>query len=167
MAVRPLSTGVDLAPSAAGRDVQSGRSGLGFLGPWPFRCESPRLWGWKSLDFLGFSRPKSRLFNGLRGIFAERKFLALSPCRREAPRRERAVEAMRKRRIVHGTKLNPISDSLQAIVVGPLPLAASIQKQLALKGSLSGSLVRQGFPSADPPWLSARRALSRQCPYRP
>src|ERR1700683_2882228 len=30
---------------------------LGFLGPWPFRCEDPARRGWISLDFLGFSRP--------------------------------------------------------------------------------------------------------------
>jgi hypothetical protein len=58
--------------SAAGRDVQSDRSGLGFLGPSPFRRESPRLWGLEKLGFPWI------LFNGLRRIFAERKFLAPS-----------------------------------------------------------------------------------------
>jgi hypothetical protein len=30
---------------------------LGFLGPWPFRCEDPAYEHWIVLDFLGFSRP--------------------------------------------------------------------------------------------------------------
>ena len=44
---------------------------LGFLGAWRLRLETPRFGPWISLDCLGFSRPKSSLFNELRWIFAE------------------------------------------------------------------------------------------------
>ena len=57
------------------------------------------------LDFLGFSRSNLRLINELHGIKWGNFFLALFPSHREAPGRELAVEAMRKRRIVHGPSL--------------------------------------------------------------
>ena len=72
---------------------------------------------WISLDFSC----ESRLFNRLRGLNRENFFLRPSPWRCEAPGRERAVEAMRKRRIVHGPKLNQASDFPQEIVVRAVP----------------------------------------------
>jgi hypothetical protein len=75
---------------------------LGFLGWCPFRCEGPRLW---ALDFLGFPwilSSESRLFNGLRSLKRGNFFLAAFSVALAAPERELAVEAMRKRRIVHG-----------------------------------------------------------------
>jgi hypothetical protein len=45
------------------RDVVR-RPGLDFLGLAPFRCETPDSEGWKSLDFLGFSRLKRDLSMG-------------------------------------------------------------------------------------------------------
>jgi hypothetical protein len=50
---------------------------LGFLGPWPFRCENLADEAWISLDFLGFPwilSSESRLFNGLRWILREENF---------------------------------------------------------------------------------------------
>ena len=62
--------------SAARATFTPGRPSLGFLGLGPFGRENPGFEGWKSLDFLGFSRVESSLFNGLRGIFAQQKFHA-------------------------------------------------------------------------------------------
>ena len=59
--------------------------GLGFLGRGPLAAKTLVYEGWKSLDFLGFSRPKSRLINRLRWIFAGRKFRAPSARRSAAP----------------------------------------------------------------------------------
>ena len=65
---------------------------------------------------------ESRLINGLRGTKWGNFFLAPSPWRREAPGRERAIEAMRKRSIIHAGKLNLVSDFLQdVVVVRPAP----------------------------------------------
>jgi hypothetical protein len=57
------------------------RSGLDCLGPWRFRFENPSF---QVLDFLGFPwilSSESSLINGLRWIFAEKFFAALSPWR--------------------------------------------------------------------------------------
>jgi hypothetical protein len=65
---------------------------------------------------------ESRVINGLRGTKRGRFFLAPSPWRREAPGRERAVDAVRKRSIIHAGKLNLVSDFLQdVVVVRPAP----------------------------------------------
>jgi hypothetical protein len=42
---------------------------LGFLGAWPFGRETPVFECWKSLDFLGFSRP-NRAFSMSYGGFS-------------------------------------------------------------------------------------------------
>ena len=79
------------------------------------------------LDCLGFPwiLRQFRLFNGLRGLKRERYFSCPSP-RRET-RRDVSLRswAMRKRRIVHGRKLNLISDFLREIVVRAVPLRPS------------------------------------------
>jgi hypothetical protein len=50
---------------------------LGFLGPSPIGRESPRLWAWKSLDFLGFSRPNQAFSMGCTGFSLREISLAL------------------------------------------------------------------------------------------
>ena len=55
------------------------------------------------MDFLGFSRQKSRIINGLRRIFGGNFFL--SPVLARKPERPPAVEAFRKGGIVHGASL--------------------------------------------------------------
>jgi hypothetical protein len=72
------------------------------------------------LDFLGFPwipSSESRLFNGLRGIFAQKFFSRLFRRLMAAAGQKLTAEAIRKRRLVHGAKLNLISDFLQWIVV--------------------------------------------------
>jgi hypothetical protein len=78
---------------------------LDFLGSSLFRYENPES---GRLDFLGFPwilSSKTRLINGLHGIFAETFFLALFPLARIVsgwtPRDLEAAEG----RIVHGTSL--------------------------------------------------------------
>ena len=58
----------------AKRALETTRSVWIFLAQGRLTAKAPVFKGWKSLDFLGFSRPKSSLFNGLHGIFAERNF---------------------------------------------------------------------------------------------
>ena len=105
-------------PSAALTGRSSGR--FGFSWPVAASLRNRRLSG---LDFLGFPwilSSESRLINGLRGFYPEeylsRPFLAL-----RAPERAPVVEAMGKRKIVHGGELNPASDFLQEIVVRAVP----------------------------------------------
>jgi hypothetical protein len=77
---------------------------LGFLGRWPFRREDPNFW---LLDFLGFPwilSSESRLINGLRGINGAPIFHAASSAASGAER-DGAVEAMRRRRIIHESSL--------------------------------------------------------------
>ena len=50
-----------------------------FLARRRFPAKTPELSGWKTLDFLGFSRPNLRLINGLRGIFVRKLFAASAP----------------------------------------------------------------------------------------
>jgi hypothetical protein len=77
---------------------------LDFLGARPFRCENARQ---GVLDFLGFPwilSSESILFNGLRGIFAERNFshpFAIGGSAGAAP----TVSGMQKRRIAHTASL--------------------------------------------------------------
>jgi hypothetical protein len=82
------------------------------------------------------SLSESILFNGLRGIFAERNFsrpFAIGGSAGAAP----TVSDMRKRRIAHTGKLNLISVLLQDIVtLGRRSLSlASIQKRPAPAGT--------------------------------
>jgi DNA-binding transcriptional ArsR family regulator len=50
---------------------------LGFLGPWPFRCENPADESWISLDFLGFSRPDRDFSMDYEALSEETFFSAL------------------------------------------------------------------------------------------
>ena len=58
-----------------GRDVQSGRPSLGFLGSSTFCRENPSFWGLEKLGFPWILSSEMSLFNGLRGIFVEIIFL--------------------------------------------------------------------------------------------
>jgi hypothetical protein len=69
----------------------------------------------------------------LAGFFS-RLFLGVE----RAPRRERAVEAMRKRRIVHGATLIRFLLFRKRLSSGRFLSDASIQKQLALMKRLRG-----------------------------
>ena len=65
---------------------------LGFLGPWPFRCEDPRLEGWIVLDFLGFSRPNLDFSMDYEAFSGKNFSLSLS-AGAETPEREPGVLA--------------------------------------------------------------------------
>jgi hypothetical protein len=111
--------------SAAGRDA--GPVDLGFLGPRPFRSERPALVGWILLDFLGFSRPNLDFSMGY-ADFCRKNISRAFSVAIAAPEREPAVEAMRKRRIIHGASLtwfliicNRLSSA--PFPSGPTPLA--------------------------------------------
>src|SRR3984957_14162478 len=101
-----------------GRDAVR-RPGLGFLGTSRFAAKTLGFGGWKSLDFLGFSRPNRDLSMGYTRFSED--FFSSRFCRRE-----RAVETAaprfgtRKGWIVHGGKLSVISDFLQEIAVRAL-----------------------------------------------
>jgi hypothetical protein len=118
--------------AACGLPAWPERSHLGFLGAEWFRRKNPQL---RLLDFLGFAwilSSESRLFNGLRGIFREEFFSGIFLVLRGRDDGEPAVEAMRKREIVHGRSLAPFLISCNQLYREPAPSAASIQKQLAL-----------------------------------
>jgi hypothetical protein len=51
---------------------------LGFLEAWPFGRETKVFGYWKSLDFLGFSRPKLDLSMGYAGFSLNR--ISRAPC---------------------------------------------------------------------------------------
>jgi hypothetical protein len=52
---------------------------LGFLGLRPFGRENPGFERWKSLDFLGFSRPNRAFSMGCAGFSLKGNFSPLSP----------------------------------------------------------------------------------------
>jgi hypothetical protein len=92
------------ASSAAGATwVRSLR--LGFLDAEQFRAENPQFCLLDSLGVSWILSSETRLFNGLRWIFAEEFFSALSPALRPAGDVELAVEAMRKGGIIHEASL--------------------------------------------------------------
>ena len=78
---------------------------------------------WISLDFLGFSRPNRDFSMG----YAERTSESFSCSLFRPEQTALTVSGMRKRRIVHGGKLNSISDFLQEIVV-PSSLSAAFRQ---------------------------------------
>jgi hypothetical protein len=55
---------------------------LDFLGAAPFLFKTPFLWGWISLEFLGFSRPNRAFSMSYAGFSLEIFSRALSPIRR-------------------------------------------------------------------------------------
>jgi hypothetical protein len=70
------------------------------------------------LEKLGFPwiiSSKSRLFNGLRGIFREENFSRLFPGAEGVPERARALLEHSEAQIVSWDKLNLVSDFLQEI----------------------------------------------------
>ena len=66
---RSCRAAVFSSPRPQGAPLISSR-GLGFLGTSSFPPKTLGFRGWKSLDFLGFSRPNLSLFNGLHEIFS-------------------------------------------------------------------------------------------------
>jgi len=121
---RPLCLldGVGFAASRqrAATLVQSTR--LGFLGPWPFRCEGSRSWG---LDFLGFPwilSSEPRLINGLTAWSGETFYRAFALAARRAGTGACGL-GMRKRRIVHRASLTWILIFCKSqIVVRTVPI---------------------------------------------
>jgi hypothetical protein len=95
------------------RLVQSIR--LGFLGAWPFRCESPADEGWIFLDFLGCSRPNLDFSMGYTAFSAENFSRALLRGARPAGTGACGRGHAEAQDCSWG-KLNLISDFLQEIV---------------------------------------------------
>jgi hypothetical protein len=76
---------------------------LGFLGGWPFRCETSVFSCWISLDFLGFSRPNLD-HQGVTRIFRKKEILApFSPA--EALEGSPGPLGIHTRRIAHAASL--------------------------------------------------------------
>jgi hypothetical protein len=63
---------------------QSGRPDLDCLEPSLFRCQTPDFWGWKSLDFLGFSRPNIMISMSCSGFSLNVISRALLPSRQRS-----------------------------------------------------------------------------------
>ncbi|HSV00622.1 MAG TPA: hypothetical protein VLI91_10990, partial [Roseiarcus sp.] len=82
----------------------------------PFRLGRLKFAGWKSLDFLGFSRANRDFINGLRAIFAQKFFASAVPGEAWREDRRGAVEAVRRGRIMHEIELSLNSAFPQSIV---------------------------------------------------
>jgi hypothetical protein len=78
---------------------------LGFLGVGRFAAKAPDSERWISLDFLGFSRANRDFSMGYAGFSREEFFARLFRRLGRPPRRDRAVKAMRIRRIIHAASL--------------------------------------------------------------
>jgi hypothetical protein len=78
---------------------------LAFLASGPFDRETQVFEGWKSLDFLGFSRPDRAFSTGYAGFSAKKISPALLPAAATPEQADAAVEAVRMRRIIHGASL--------------------------------------------------------------
>jgi hypothetical protein len=102
---------VGLAPSPGGRDVQSRRPDLGFLGASPLCCEYPRFWG---LDFLGFSRANRDFSMGYADKSEKVFFIPLFVAVKE-PSQRLAHDLAWRRTDCSWRKLNTISDFLQDV----------------------------------------------------
>jgi hypothetical protein len=90
---------------------------LGFLGTGPFAYEIPDFGGWKSLDFLGFSRPNQDLSMGYEG-FSESVFsLRFLPDVTVATHDRRWSSWALEAQASPWSKLRLISDFLQGIAV--------------------------------------------------
>jgi hypothetical protein len=85
----------------AGREVGQAAHVWVFLAPYVFRFEDPVFEPWISLDFLGFFRPNRDFSMGYAG-FRGKNF---SPAFLHGTATGAAVEAMRKRGIVHEASL--------------------------------------------------------------
>jgi hypothetical protein len=83
-----------------GRDAVR-RPGLGFLGTFRFAAKPLGFGGWKSLDFLGFSRPKRDLSMGYAGKTEEEFFAAFCPFGALAAPEQKAVGKAMRERTVH------------------------------------------------------------------
>ena len=90
--------------SAAGRDIGLVDPFWVFLAPGHFAAKTPADECWIVLDFLGFSRPNQDVSMGYAGFSGKSCSPSVS-AGPEARKREPAVQAMRKGRIVHGATL--------------------------------------------------------------
>jgi hypothetical protein len=155
--------------AAAGRDARSGRLGLGFLGPGAVQPRKPCFEGWKSLDFLGFSRPSRAFSMGYAGFSLE-EFLAPF-CPAAEPRERRpTILGCGKGRIGHRATLLLFllfcNQLLPQRRLPPLP-----QKQLARSRGLKGalSLAKTGSSAnrpGEPGRLQRRHGLKLRRPSR-
>jgi hypothetical protein len=100
------------------RSVGSAR--LGFLGLWPFGRGNPRLWGWKGLDFLGFSRPNRAFSMGYAGFSL--KEISRAFCRRARTGTAAHDFCLRRGKDWSSGKRNSISAFLQEIAVRTVSL---------------------------------------------
>ena len=87
--------------------IDAGRSNLDCLGALrPFTAKTPVSGYWISLDFLGFSRPKRRLINELRGINRAKVFrVASALASGQRSGRLRGRDHGEAQDLVHGTSL--------------------------------------------------------------
>ena len=92
-----------------------------FLAPRHLALETPVFGGWKSLDFLGFSRPNLDLSMGYARFSREKFFARLFPWRRHDAATGAAVEAIRKRGIVHGVSLPRLLIFCKQLLSEPSP----------------------------------------------
>jgi hypothetical protein len=104
-----------------------------FLGPRPFAAKALVYGGWKSLDFLGFFRPKRAFSMGYAG-FSLKEISRAIPAVERSPRRERAVEAMRKGGIAHGTSVTRFLILSKKLSPRPLPFGRLNPKAARSKG---------------------------------
>jgi hypothetical protein len=89
--------------------------------------------GWKSLDFLGFSRPK-RAFSMSYAGFSLKENFTRPPCRREVAAAGACGRGMRKGGIVHGTSVTRFLISCKRLSSGRLPFGRLNPKATCSKG---------------------------------
>ena len=120
---------------------------LDFLGPGRLAAKTLIHGYWISLDFLGFSRPKSRLINGLHGKNHQKFFCAASSSTRGKGRP--TGEIMRMRRIVHEQRLTCFLIFLNRVLSRGPSSSALIQSPVYCRRSPIGchGVTRSGLRS--------------------
>jgi hypothetical protein len=112
------------------------------------------------LDFLGFPwilSSESKLFNGLRGFFAGRKFLAPFPGVERTPGRKHAIFGHAEAQDRSWGKLTLISDFLQEIVARAAPFdrlnpaAPRLSSDFSGRPALLASRYGRGISGFDTP----------------
>jgi hypothetical protein len=136
---------------------RSGRSVLGFLARGLFAAKTPAHECWISLDFLGFSRQNRDFSMGYAAFSAENFFSRFFPVVRSSTIYACGLGHAEAQDCSWGER-NLASDFLQEIVIRAMPLAASIQTQLALGAESCSGL--------DAPERYAP-ALARRYPLKP